>query len=423
MSEAIQYPKFRWFAMVTMIIGVIAQGVIMIAPAPLIGEVAKYLGRELGLVTFTVMGLWTVTVCLGGMAGGAIVDKVGVARVYLVCALLLIVSTACIPLVGKNLGLIILLRLIGGAGTGPIITTISRLSAEWFPVQQRPVITGVQGMATALGVFVGFGFSPAVFSSTQSWPTTMVFMGIPAVIFFLFSLVMFFGPKAPEIILEQHEDPHAGDKDFKLALKDPAIYLMVVYIFLFNWLIQGINDLTPGYFAIAAPVGVGFGPLTAGKLMMIFQGIFMVGSLVSGWLNRYVYKENTKAQVMLAFILTGVYFFVKFSGVTGQGPNPLLLLIMGITAFFMGQGIATIMGFIAKTYPEHITGRVGGISMGLGLIGGVIGVGAGSSALAKTGTYQASIWIVTIVAIVGFVVAVMLRKPNVSFIGTKDPKH
>jgi len=163
MSEAIQYPKFRWFAMVTMIIGVIAQGVIMIAPAPLIGEVAKYLGRELGLVTFTVMGLWTVTVCLGGMAGGAIVDKVGVARVYLVCALLLIVSTACIPLVGKNLGLIILLRLIGGAGTGPIITTISRLSAEWFPVQQRPVITGVQGMATALGVFVGFGFSPAVF--------------------------------------------------------------------------------------------------------------------------------------------------------------------------------------------------------------------------------------------------------------------
>jgi len=248
-------------------------------------------------------------------------------------------------------------------------------------------------------------------------------MGIPAVIFFLFSLVMFFGPKAPEIILEQHEDPHAGDKDFKLALKDPAIYLMVVYIFLFNWLIQGINDLTPGYFAIAAPVGVGFGPLTAGKLMMIFQGIFMVGSLVSGWLNRYVYKENTKAQVMLAFILTGVYFFVKFSGVTGQGPNPLLLLIMGITAFFMGQGIATIMGFIAKTYPEHITGRVGGISMGLGLIGGVIGVGAGSSALAKTGTYQASIWIVTIVAIVGFVVAVMLRKPNVSFIGTKDPKH
>jgi MFS family permease len=413
MSETIQYPKFRWFVMITMIVGVIAQGVIMIAPAPLIGEVAKHLGCDLGLVTFTVMGLWTVTVCLGGMAGGAVVDKVGVARVYFVCAILLALSSALIPLAGKNLGAIIVLRLIGGAGTGPILTTISRLSAEWFPREQRPIITGVQGMATALGVFVGFGLAPAVFASTHSWPVTMVFMAVPALIFFLMSLVMVFGPKAPEVVLEEHEDPHAGDRDFKLALKDPTIYLMVVYVFLFNWLIQGINDLTPGYFAIPHPVGVGFGAMAAGQLMMIFQGVFMVGSLVSGWLNARVYRGNTKVQVMLAFILTGVYFFVKFSGVTGQGANPLLLAVMAVTAFFMGQGIATVMGFIAKNYPEHITGRVGGMSMGLGLIGGVIGIGFGSTALTKTGTYQVSILIVTVVAIVGFIVAMWLRKPLV----------
>lgn len=412
MSEAIEYPKFRWFVMVTMIVGVIAQGVIMIAPAPLIGEVAKCLGCDLGLTTFTVMGLWTVTVCLGGMAGGAIVDKVGVAKVYLVCAILLMVSAACIPLSGGSLGVVIALRLIGGAGTGPILTTISRLSAEWFPVEKRPVITGIQGMATALGVFVGFGLAPAVFASTKSWPVTMVFMAVPAAIFLLMSLVMVFGPKAPEILLEEHEDSHAGERDFKLALKDGTIYLMVVYVFLFNWLIQGINDLTPGYFAIPHPVGVGFGAMVAGQLMMIFQGMFMIGSLVSGWLNARVYRGNTKLQVMLAFILTGVYFFVKFSGVTGQGPNLLLLCIMGVTAFFMGQGIATIMGFIAKNYPEHITGKVGGMSMGLGLIGGVVGVAFGSSALTKTGTYQVSILIVTVVAITGFIAAIWLRRPK-----------
>jgi MFS family permease len=90
----------------------------------------------------------------------------------------------------------------------------------------------------------------------------------------------------------------------------------------------------------------------------------------------------------------------------------MLLVIMGITAFFMGQGISTIMGFIAKSYPEHITGRVGGMSMGLGLIGGVVGVGFGSTALTKTGTYQASISIVTIVAILGFIVAMWLRTPK-----------
>ena len=66
-------------------------------------------------------------------------------------------------------------------------------------------------------------------------------------------------PKSPEMIAEEHEDANAAKNDFKLALGEPIIYLCIVYVFLFNWLIQGINDLTPGYFAIPAPVGVGFG--------------------------------------------------------------------------------------------------------------------------------------------------------------------
>ncbi len=214
------------------------------------------------------------------------------------------------------------------------------------------------------------------------------------------------------MIVEERADPHAADNDFKLALKEPIIYLCVVYVFFFNWLIQGINDLTPGYFAVQPPVGIGWGPMVAGQLMMIFQFVFMVGSLVSGWLNNKVYKGNTRLQVMVAFILTSIYFFVKFSGVTGHGPNPLLLFVMIITAFFMGQGIATIMAFIAENYPEHITGKVGGMSMGLGLIGGVVGVGFGSTALTKTHTYQVSILIVTIVALIGFFVAMALKRPN-----------
>ncbi|HBW35965.1 nitrate/nitrite transporter [Desulfosporosinus sp. BICA1-9] len=408
----IVYPKYRWFVMVTMIIGVIAQGVIMIAPAPLIGEVAKHLGRDLGLVTFTVMGLWTVTVCIGGIIGGAIVDRVGIVKVYLVCGILLILSAVLLPFVGPNLPAIILLRLVGGLGTGPIITTISRMAAEWFPFKERGLITGVQGMSTALGVFVGFGASPAVFSATQSWTVTMVWMACPAIIFLVFSIIMIFGPKAPELIAEEHEDVQAAKNDFKLALGEPIIYLLIVYVFLFNWLIQGINDLTPGYFAIPLPVGVGWGPMVAGQLMMIFQFVFMIGSLVSGWLHDKVYKGNTKLQIMLSFLLTGVYFFVKLSGVTGQGPNPLLLVVMLVTAFFMGQGIATTMAFIAKSYPEHITGKVGGMAMGLGLIGGTVGVGLGSSALTATHTYQLSILIVTIVAIVGFFAAMAFKKPK-----------
>ena len=110
------------------------------------------------------------------------------------------------------------------------------------------------------------------------------------------------------------------------------------------------------------------GPRVAGQLMMTFQFVYMVGSLVSGSLNDKVYRGHYRLQVMLAFILTGGYFIVKFPRMVDQGPNPLLLTVMLVTAFFIGKGIATVMAFISKSYPEHISEKVGGMAMGLGLI-------------------------------------------------------
>ncbi|UWG96740.1 MFS transporter [Dehalobacter sp. DCM] len=408
MSTDTQFPKFRWFVMTTMLIGAIAQGVIMIAPSPLIGEVAKYLGKDLGLVTFTVMGLWTITVCIGGIIGGVLVDKVGVIKVYLVCGLILIISAVGIPLAGKSLPAIVFLRLLGGAGTGPIISSIVRVAAEWFPSKERGLISGVQGMSTALGISVGFAASPAVFAVNHSWPETMVFMAIPSVVFIICTIIMALGPKPPTVMqINSQKIEHSTD--FKRAMKDPTIYLCILYIFLFNWLVQGINDLTPGYFAIPSPVGVGFGPTTAGNLMMLFQMMYMIASLLSGWLNTKVYKGNYRIQIMLAYLITGLYYFIRFSEVTGTGPNFLLILILLITALFLGQGIATIITYIANSYPEHITGKVGGVVVGFGLFGGVIGVACGSSALTVTHTYQLSIIIVTIVTLLGFVTSFLLK--------------
>lgn len=252
------------------------------------------------------------------------------------------------------------------------------MAAEWFPLEERGLITGVQGMATAMGIFVGFGVSPVVYKATSSWPITMVYMAVPAIVFLVFTVIMQFGPKAPEMILEEKEDPKAAAMDFKKAISEPVIYLCIVYVFLFNWLIQGM---------------------------------FMLGSLSSGWLNTKIYKGNTKLQIMMA-LLTSVYFLVRLPGVFEHGPNILLFCVLCISAFFMGQGIATIMAFISKNYPEHITGKVGGMAMGPGLIGGTVGVGVGSRAITQTGNYQASILIVSIVGLIGFIIAIGLKKPR-----------
>ena len=218
MSEAIQYPRFRWFALLTMVVGVVAQSVVMIAPAPLIGEVAKYLGRELGLVTFTRNGLVDRD-GLPGRHGRRSHCRQGRRRKSLFCLFRFFDRICDIHTVRRQESdCDCRSPTHRRSGYRTHYHHLSRLTAEWFPSEQRPVITGFQGMAFALGVLIGFGLSPAVYASTQSWPATMVYMAIPAGIFLLLSLVMVFGPKAPEVIFEEHEDPHAGDRDFKMAL-------------------------------------------------------------------------------------------------------------------------------------------------------------------------------------------------------------
>ena len=47
MSE-MPYPKYRWYALVTLIVATLSQGMSLIAPTPLVGEIVGSLRVELG---------------------------------------------------------------------------------------------------------------------------------------------------------------------------------------------------------------------------------------------------------------------------------------------------------------------------------------------------------------------------------------
>ena len=68
---------------------------------------------------------------------------------------------------------------------------------------------------------------------------------------------------------------------------------------------------------------------------------------------------------------------------------------------------------VSNFYPEHITGTVGGFTMGLGIFGGTVGVAAGSAALHATGMYDVSIIIVVVVSLVGAVAALGVKAPKI----------
>jgi MFS family permease len=414
--QAAGYPKFRWFVMAILIIGAASSAMIMIAPAPLIGEVSHYLDRELGLVTGLVMAIWTVALVFGGLASGLLSRRLSLPSMFLIAGAMQFLSGALIPVVGPSLPIITVLRVMGGFGTGIITATVPLLVATWFPPYERPYLAGIGTISMACGVLIGIGTSPVIYTKIQSWPMTMVLVSIPMLVFLILSVIMLVAEKKSkrlrDLVAEAHASPHKAKSDLRLALKEPTVYVLCAYVFLFNWVLQGINDLTPGYFAVPPPVGLGFGPVAAGAIMVVFQIFYIIGGAASGVFYHYVFKGNSRRQLMTGFFLAAIYFFIRFSGVTGHGPNLLLFCVLAIAAFGEGQIIPTVEAFIARFYPKHVTGAVGGIVVGIGLSGGAIGVAAGSAALTSTHSYQVSIIIVTVIAIVGLFAALALKKPR-----------
>ena len=124
------------------------------------GEVSHQLGVDPGVATGIVMGLWNIVGASSCLLAGFLVDRFGANRLMIVGCILLIIPTLLFPLSGGSLKTIILLRIIQAAGLGPITSTLATLAADWFPVRQRGMVAGLQGVATSGGVLIGFLAAP-----------------------------------------------------------------------------------------------------------------------------------------------------------------------------------------------------------------------------------------------------------------------
>ena len=412
MSERV-YPSYRWFVLFVLLFATVAQGVVLIWPAPLLEHIAKHYSVDLGAATGALMVAFTIFVTIGAIVGGACCDKFGWVPTLTVSVTLLAVGTILVPLLGKGFGTLILARVLEGAGAGPIMAAVGAVCVEWFPHDERAIVTGVQGMGVSLGIALGFAFVPMAFVKTGSFLAAASWMSVFPILGILLLLVVAFGKKPPVFSAEESVgEPVNSEDDFKLAAKLPVFYIGILCVFFLSWVMQAFNDLTPVYLSAPAPLGAGHGVLLAGKFMGLVQISFMVGSVASGFLLEKVFKESNKAVVAVGFLGAAIFAFsVKLPFVhTNLSVLPICLVLAG---FFQGMIIPSTLSFISMNFPGHIVGKMTGIWMGLGIFGGTAGVIVGATLLHKTGLYQASIIAVSIVALCGFFFSLFLNPPEI----------
>jgi MFS family permease len=406
------YKSFRWFILATLIVVVAVQAVALITPAPLIGEIIKTTGLGPGEVTWITMGTWNLFVPFAAILGGPLIDKFGFKWMYIFGMVMIGIGWLLMPAIGNSFTGMSVARAIQAIGGGPIMGAGVYVSATCFPKKERALVNGFLGAAMGLGIMVGLNLGPASMAAAGDWAVGLRNLWPLALLGIVMTVVVMVGPKvAPEGVGRENVDEAAAASNlalYKKAILLPLTWIATACVVIASWFNQAFNDMTPGYLALDAPVGLGLGAAGAGAIGSLAQIGNIVGCLVVGIIVERVFNGRARPALMIAFAAMAVGAGLLL--VPGINTNQVILtVVMMITVFFLGWINATALGWIAKNYPAEITGKLGGMAQGIGIFGGLAGVAAGSAALHATGFYIVSTLIMVAVAVVGVGVAFFMQ--------------
>jgi len=404
--------KYRWFVFGSLCVVQAVVIMIMVSPATLIGEISKTMSIDIGKTTALTMVVINVFVGISAFLSGGIIDRFGAYRIWIAGSCLLILGSILIPFIGNNIPGMLIVRFIQGCGVGPIMSTQSLVMAQWFPKEKRSILIGIQTALVSHGPIICMSFVPFVFQRTGSWETAMASVFIFSTIALALSLAVAFGPEPPAMSCDvRDETPNLRPGDLRTVLFVPTTLAVFFCAFSFSWTQRVFFDMIPSYLAVDTPTGLGLGPLKAGNVMSVVYAVFTVGAISSGIIMEKVFRGRVRVPVMIGFIIpAGLWFSIKYHWVYSD--NILLVAALCLGGFPLALIFPLVLSFLAREYPEHIMGKLGGIIVGMSITGGLAGLGGGVYALHLTNLYNTSINLASLGALMGFVAACFLKKPE-----------
>jgi MFS family permease len=408
-AETHAYPRFRWYVAATAIFANIAVGMFLIVFAPILGVVAPEFGITLGQATILLLTSFVFANAIGIIASGPLIDRFGIQACLICGGVLAAISCLWLPF-STGLPWIVAMRALQGLGLSPAAACVPALAARWFPPKERGLVVGGQGFGMALGMGASLiGMPTALQRFNGDWRRGMVWLAMVAVVSLIMCFILLFG-KEPKIL--ECVDPGSPD-DFKLAIRQSSFYIGTVCLITYAWLITGFSTMASTYLAVDAPLGMGFGPMLAGKQMLCVEAGMVVGSLLAGIFAQQIFKGNLKPMIMLGFLLSGAFILgIKVPSL--HGSMVAIACCLFLAGFFLMFVIVGVSTFVALHYPHDIVGKVFAIMFGISMFGGTLGVGIGGAILNKTNSFDWPFIVFGVIAIIGILAAALLKPPSFS---------
>ena len=309
--------------------------------------------KEFGLSPATMGGLTSVALiasAIGGLAFGAIADRIGRVRALTISILVYSCATAGLA-TSHALWQLVAWRILVGFGMGGEWSAGSVLVAETWPAEHRGKAMGIMQSGWAIGAIIAAGVAALVLEP-YGWRVLFLVGALPAAAAFFIRR----GVEEPQVWRERQEPAPSWTEIFGPALIRRTLLATLVAssVLLAYW---GLTSWLPPFLA-----STGLTLTKSAQWLMILQAGAFLGYISFGWIADRIGRRPAFTAFMIgAAICVPLFAFGARSKLT--------LLLIGPLVGYFGHGYFSVFGaMLAELFPTRIRATAQGFCYNFGRV-------------------------------------------------------
>ena len=382
--------------------------------APMMSKELGFDPQDLGLA-FSAFGIAYVIMQI---PGGWLLDKFGSRLVY-GCALigwsLVTMLQGTIYLYTSPLVVLIILRLLMGAIEAPAFPANSRLSVQWFPNQERGVVTAIYQAAQyiSLGIITPL---MTIILHNLSWHYVFYYIGATGVVLGIFWLRKVRDPLQHPAVNQQELDyirdgggePALGSKKDQPRLtlsqiKSVCINRMMIGVYIGQFCVTSITWFFLTWFPTYLYQAKGMSILKVGFVASIPAIAGFLGGLLGGVVSDALLKRGysltvaRKMPVICGMLLSCVIVIANYT-------SSEVVVIAAMSMAFFAKGFGNLgWCVLSDTSPKEMLGIAGGVFNMCGNLASIVTPLVIGVILSATGSFDYAILYVGSMGVIGLI--------------------
>ena len=393
--------RTRWLMLIIYMVLVAANQLLWITFAPITGDATRYYGvsdLSIGILSMCFMIVYVVV----SIPASWIIDKYGIRIGVGIGAVFTGAFGLLRGFAGPDYQLLLFAQIGIAVGQPFILNSITKLSARWFPIEERATAAGLGTLAMYIGILAGTTVTPYLIRGSGINGMLYIYGIFSVSVSVVFLLFIRESPPTAPCLPEQEERSLVFDGFMSTIRTKDFIWLMIIFFIglgVFNSVTTWIEDIMRPRGFSSTQAGI-----TGG--MMIVGGV--IGALIIPMLSDK-YRRRTPFIILALFGatlgLTGITFATSYWLMITSG------MVLGF--FLLSAGPVGFQYGAEITYPAS-EGTSNGMLLLMGQVSGIAFIfGMDSMKSSQTGSMTRSLVILIVLMVLSILMSFRLGESTI----------